>query len=764
MSQSHSEDKPPDRTAQELSAPTSTRVSEDPINFMTPLTTPINNNKKDSDNNDNKKVSSSTNSDAKSAATSPSSPEINLKSRSRNRSNSKSRNKGSPGNNSNSSRSKLNKADFAPRRSLPNNLSLPGGGITLPGSLTLGNNVHKTSTAALASGLGTVTKSGLLGGRTISKEIKSLKQRSYTGQGVNGVSGSSASNGSNSSNAARNRSQSNNVGVGSSASLGSNNSGGSSPFSGLTNLVPTSVTSTLSNVFSPLATVSANPLTNIGNIPNPIGKIPNPLAVVKKSNSKSTGALEKLASAAGGLISGTESGSGFDSSCTDDNFSSRKGSQENLQKLEVKQKQGSGDDSCKVQSSSGKKNKNKKRKTSSDSNSFEEEVLSEKVNSYGERVGSAVDETTGSTVATKVDSDKGDRDDHAANTATGNLRKRKGPGKNNQEGNNQQGPGKISNDDISKLKEDPNYTITKRDPAESSSALSDIIDDGTSGLSRSCSNITTITQSLSGSIPMLPGGSSSLDGSRRQRSSDPHVIGSESIREEELGEADETKKEKSSKSKNKKNNHSTSSTSELKESNLKSKKDSPIQEAGKESSTTKTSPSTDTSSDIGCLAAIENMKKSPNSPKTPLIDTDLLNKDDDSEPGRALSRENSPTSGSPTAGNSSQNQVKSLGRLAITIMVFFNVCGGPWGSEQIFSLGPLPGLLSLLFITIFWAYPQCELTAELGCCFPVNGGVSIWINESWGPFWGLQASYWSWVSSLVCSSNNCVLLVDGFMV
>ena len=87
------------------------------------------------------------------------------------------------------------------------------------------------------------------------------------------------------------------------------------------------------------------------------------------------------------------------------------------------------------------------------------------------------------------------------------------------------------------------------------------------------------------------------------------------------------------------------------------------------------------------------------------------------------------------------------------MMVYFNVCGGPWGSEQIFSAGgPLIGILGIFIFSCFLAIPSIMMTTELSSMFPSNGGYSIWVKEAFGPFWGFQESWWSWGSGVVDSA------------
>ncbi len=94
---------------------------------------------------------------------------------------------------------------------------------------------------------------------------------------------------------------------------------------------------------------------------------------------------------------------------------------------------------------------------------------------------------------------------------------------------------------------------------------------------------------------------------------------------------------------------------------------------------------------------------------------------------------------------------RSLGWVAVCFITYFNVCGGPWGSEEIFSsVGPLPGLIGILLVMpLTFGIPLGLVTAELSSLFPGNGGYSLWVSEAFGPFWGYQELMWSWMSGVV---------------
>jgi len=104
---------------------------------------------------------------------------------------------------------------------------------------------------------------------------------------------------------------------------------------------------------------------------------------------------------------------------------------------------------------------------------------------------------------------------------------------------------------------------------------------------------------------------------------------------------------------------------------------------------------------------------------------------------------------------------KPLGWIGICFITYFNVSGGPWGSEELISsMGPLPGFLGLIAFVFLWALPLVMVTAELSSAFPDDGGYSIWVAEAFGTFWGFQEAYWSWLSGVIDTAIYPVLAYD----
>ena len=98
----------------------------------------------------------------------------------------------------------------------------------------------------------------------------------------------------------------------------------------------------------------------------------------------------------------------------------------------------------------------------------------------------------------------------------------------------------------------------------------------------------------------------------------------------------------------------------------------------------------------------------------------------------------------------SRVKTRSLGITGVALITYFNVCGGPWGIEEVVSdAGPLPGVIGLAVFPLLWALPVALVTAELSSAYPDDGGYSLWVGEAFGEFWAFQESYWSWVSGVI---------------
>ncbi len=93
---------------------------------------------------------------------------------------------------------------------------------------------------------------------------------------------------------------------------------------------------------------------------------------------------------------------------------------------------------------------------------------------------------------------------------------------------------------------------------------------------------------------------------------------------------------------------------------------------------------------------------------------------------------------------------RELGFFPLLAVLFFNVSGGPYGIEDTVGVfGPGLVLLLLLVTPLVWSLPLSLAMAELASALPEEGGYVAWVRRAFGPFWGFQAGWWSWVNSFV---------------
>lgn len=101
-----------------------------------------------------------------------------------------------------------------------------------------------------------------------------------------------------------------------------------------------------------------------------------------------------------------------------------------------------------------------------------------------------------------------------------------------------------------------------------------------------------------------------------------------------------------------------------------------------------------------------------------------------------------------------------LGTAGVAAITYFYGCGGPLGSETIVSSsGPLVGMIALVVYPLFITMPYAYIVAELCSAFPEDGGFTIWVMSGFGPFWGFQIGYWSWVAGVINSAIYPSLLL-----
>ncbi|KAK9840771.1 hypothetical protein WJX81_003781 [Elliptochloris bilobata] len=102
-----------------------------------------------------------------------------------------------------------------------------------------------------------------------------------------------------------------------------------------------------------------------------------------------------------------------------------------------------------------------------------------------------------------------------------------------------------------------------------------------------------------------------------------------------------------------------------------------------------------------------------------------------------------------------------LGLLPLVALIFYEVSGGPFGTEDAVSTGgPMLALLGFIVLPLVWSVPEALVTAELATAFPEDSGYVAWVTAAFGPFWGFQEGWWSWLSGVTDNSVYPVLLLS----
>jgi amino acid transporter len=104
---------------------------------------------------------------------------------------------------------------------------------------------------------------------------------------------------------------------------------------------------------------------------------------------------------------------------------------------------------------------------------------------------------------------------------------------------------------------------------------------------------------------------------------------------------------------------------------------------------------------------------------------------------------------------------RELGLVSLLAVVFFNVSGGPYGIEDaVSSFGPGLTLVLIVLTPLVWSLPVSLAMAELAGALPEEGGYVAWVRRAFGPFWGFQVGWWSWINSFVDVAVYPALFAD----
>ncbi|KAL5077755.1 hypothetical protein RYX36_016739 [Vicia faba] len=115
-----------------------------------------------------------------------------------------------------------------------------------------------------------------------------------------------------------------------------------------------------------------------------------------------------------------------------------------------------------------------------------------------------------------------------------------------------------------------------------------------------------------------------------------------------------------------------------------------------------------------------------------------------------------------TASTSTRtNEIKKISILPLIFIIFYEVSGGPFGSEDaVQAAGPLLTLLGFIIFPFIWSIPEALITAEMGTMFPENSGYVVWVSSALGPYWGFQQGWMKWLSGVIDNALYPVLFLD----
>lgn len=106
-------------------------------------------------------------------------------------------------------------------------------------------------------------------------------------------------------------------------------------------------------------------------------------------------------------------------------------------------------------------------------------------------------------------------------------------------------------------------------------------------------------------------------------------------------------------------------------------------------------------------------------------------------------------------------RVRTLTFPGLVAIIYYNVCGGPFGTEDVISAaGPFLALLGFLIMPLVWSAPEALVAAELATAFPSNSGYVTWVTAAFGPSLGFQEGWLSWLCGVADNAVYPVLFCD----
>lgn len=105
--------------------------------------------------------------------------------------------------------------------------------------------------------------------------------------------------------------------------------------------------------------------------------------------------------------------------------------------------------------------------------------------------------------------------------------------------------------------------------------------------------------------------------------------------------------------------------------------------------------------------------------------------------------------------------VQRLGRIGLAMIIFFNVSGGPFVSEDaVGAAGPLYAILAFVLASILYAAPSALISAELSTTIPEDAGVAAWVSAAFGARWGFTEGVLFSLNSAISNASYPLMLMD----
>jgi len=104
---------------------------------------------------------------------------------------------------------------------------------------------------------------------------------------------------------------------------------------------------------------------------------------------------------------------------------------------------------------------------------------------------------------------------------------------------------------------------------------------------------------------------------------------------------------------------------------------------------------------------------------------------------------------------------RRLKMVALASLVFFTTCGGAFGLEPLIGATGAGWAMVLILVTpLMWSLPLSLMVAELAGLLPEEGGYYVWVRETLGQFWGVQAGWWAMAYAIGVMAIFPVLFVS----